>query len=98
MRKVGKTPRLALVAERSILDIRDIAFAQPRQLLRLVTPADPEFFLQLPEGTADHSTAEMRRFLPKSGQLAPPQVDRVRRFPQDSQAIPRASLGKYAGE
>jgi membrane-bound lytic murein transglycosylase D len=62
--KLGKAIDLRLVAETIDTDIETLRSLNP-QLLRLVTPADPEFVLQLPEGTADRFFAEIAAIPPE---------------------------------
>jgi membrane-bound lytic murein transglycosylase D len=62
--KLGKPIDLRLVAETIDTDIETLRSLNP-QLLRLVTPADPEFVLQLPEGTADRFYAEIAAIPPE---------------------------------
>jgi membrane-bound lytic murein transglycosylase D len=62
--KLGKSIDLRLVAETIDTDIETLRSLNP-QLLRLVTPADPEFVLQLPEGTADRFFAEIAAIPPE---------------------------------
>jgi membrane-bound lytic murein transglycosylase D len=54
----GQPIDLRLVAETIDTDLETLRALNP-QLLRLVTPADPQFVLQLPEGTAERFSAEM---------------------------------------
>ena len=56
--KPGQPIDLRLVAETIDTDLETLRALNP-QLLRLVTPADPEFVLQLPEGTAERFFAEI---------------------------------------
>jgi membrane-bound lytic murein transglycosylase D len=49
---------LRLVADTIETDVDTLRMLNP-QLLRLVTPPDPSFVLHLPEGTAEHFTAEI---------------------------------------
>jgi membrane-bound lytic murein transglycosylase D len=56
--KPGRPIDLRLVAETIDTDLETLRTLNP-QLLRLVTPADPEFTLQLPEGTAERFFAEI---------------------------------------
>jgi membrane-bound lytic murein transglycosylase D len=56
--KTGQPIDLRLVAETIDTDLDTLRALNP-QLLRLVTPADPEFVLQLPEGTAERFSAEI---------------------------------------
>jgi membrane-bound lytic murein transglycosylase D len=61
--KPGQPIDLRLVAETIDTDLETLRALNP-QLLRLVTPADPQFVLQLPEGTAEHFSAEMATIPP----------------------------------
>jgi len=54
----GQPIDLRLVAETMDTDLDTLRALNP-QLLRLVTPANPEFVLQLPEGTSERFFAEM---------------------------------------
>src|SRR5229473_5841339 len=56
--KPGQAIDLRLVAETIDTDLETLRALNP-QLLRLVTPADPEFVLQLPEGTSERFLAEI---------------------------------------
>src|SRR5258708_3991036 len=56
--KPGQAIDLRLVAETIDTDLETLRGLNP-QLLRLVTPADPEFVLQLPEGTSERFLAEI---------------------------------------
>ncbi|MBI1750442.1 MAG: LysM peptidoglycan-binding domain-containing protein [Acidobacteria bacterium] len=56
--KPGHPIDLRLVAETIDVSVDDLKALNP-QLLRMVTPADPEFELHLPEGAADHFFAEL---------------------------------------
>ncbi len=56
--KPGQPIDLRLVAETIDTDLETLRALNP-QLLRLVTPADPEFVLQLPEGTSERFLAEI---------------------------------------
>ncbi len=56
--KPGQPIDLRLVAETIDTDLETLRALNP-QLLRLVTPADPEFILQLPEGTSERFLAEI---------------------------------------
>jgi membrane-bound lytic murein transglycosylase D len=56
--KPGQPIDLRLVAETIDTDLETLRSLNP-QLLRLVTPADPEFVLQLPEGTSERFSAEI---------------------------------------
>jgi membrane-bound lytic murein transglycosylase D len=62
--KPGRAIDLRLVAETIDTDIETLRSLNP-QLLRLVTPADPEFVLQLPEGTAERFFAEIAAIPPE---------------------------------
>jgi len=59
----GQPIDLRLVAETIDTDLETLRALNP-QLLRLVTPADPQFVLQLPEGTAERFFAEMATIPP----------------------------------
>jgi membrane-bound lytic murein transglycosylase D len=59
----GRPIDLRLVAETIDTDLETLRALNP-QLLRLVTPADPQFVLQLPEGSAEHFFAEMATIPP----------------------------------
>jgi membrane-bound lytic murein transglycosylase D len=59
----GQPIDLRLVAETIDTDLETLRALNP-QLLRLVTPADPQFVLQLPEGTAERFFAEMAAIPP----------------------------------
>ena len=54
---------LRLVAETIDTDLDTLRMLNP-QLLRLVTPPTPDFMLRLPEGTAEHFTAEIAMIPP----------------------------------
>jgi membrane-bound lytic murein transglycosylase D len=56
--KPGQAIDLRLVAETIDTDLETLRSLNP-QLLRLVTPPDPEFVLRLPEGTAERFFAEI---------------------------------------
>lgn len=56
--KPGRPIDLRLVAETIDTDLETLRTLNP-QLLRLVTPADPEFVLRLPEGAAERFFAEI---------------------------------------
>jgi membrane-bound lytic murein transglycosylase D len=56
--KPGRPIDLRLVAETIDTDLDTLRALNP-QLLRLVTPADPEFVLQLPAGTAERFSTEI---------------------------------------
>ena len=62
--KPGKPIDLRLVAETIDTDIETLRSLNP-QLLRLVTPADPEFVLQLPEGTSERFFSEIAAIPPE---------------------------------
>jgi len=62
--KPGRPIDLRLVAETIDTDIETLRSLNP-QLLRLVTPADPEFVLQLPEGTAERFFTEIAAIPPE---------------------------------
>jgi membrane-bound lytic murein transglycosylase D len=62
--KPGQPIDLRLVAETIDTDLETLRSLNP-QLLRLVTPADPEFVLQLPEGTAERFFAEIAAIPPE---------------------------------
>jgi membrane-bound lytic murein transglycosylase D len=62
--KPGQPVDLRLVAETIDADLDTLRALNP-QLLRLVTPVDPEFVLQLPEGTAERYLAEMAAIPPE---------------------------------
>jgi membrane-bound lytic murein transglycosylase D len=62
--KPGRPIDLRLVAETIDTDIETLRSLNP-QLLRLVTPAGPEFVLQLPEGTAERFFAEIAAIPPE---------------------------------
>jgi membrane-bound lytic murein transglycosylase D len=62
--KPGKPIDLRLVAETIDTDIETLRSLNP-QLLRMVTPADPEFVLQLPEGTAERFFSEIAAIPPE---------------------------------
>jgi membrane-bound lytic murein transglycosylase D len=55
---------LRLVAETIDTDLETLRALNP-QLLRLVTPSDPEFVLRLPEGTAERFFAEIAAIPPE---------------------------------
>jgi membrane-bound lytic murein transglycosylase D len=55
---------LRLVAETIDIDLDTLRALNP-QLLRLVTPADPEFVLRLPEGTSERFFAEIAAIPPE---------------------------------
>ncbi len=62
--KPGQPIDLRLVAETIDTDLDTLRALNP-QLLRLVTPADPEFVLQLPEGSAERFFAEIAAIPPE---------------------------------
>ena len=62
--KPGQAIDLRLVAETIDTDLESLRSLNP-QLLRLVTPPDPEFVLQLPEGTAERFFAEIAAIPPE---------------------------------
>jgi membrane-bound lytic murein transglycosylase D len=62
--KPGQPIDLRLVAETIDTDLETLRSLNP-QLLRLVTPADPNFVLQLPEGTAERFFAEIAAIPPE---------------------------------
>ena len=62
--KPGQPIDLRLVAETIDTDLETLRSLNP-QLLRLVTPADPNFVLQLPEGTAQRFFAEIAAIPPE---------------------------------
>ena len=59
----GRPIDLRLVAETTDTDLDTLRMLNP-QLLRLVTPPTPDFMLRLPEGTAEHFTAEIAMIPP----------------------------------
>ena len=61
--KPGQAIDLRLVAETIDSDLESLRSLNP-QLLRLVTPPDPEFVLRLPEGTAERFFAEIAAIPP----------------------------------
>jgi peptidoglycan lytic transglycosylase D len=61
--KPGKPIDLRLVAETIDADLDTLRMLNP-ELLRLVTPADPDFVLRLPEGTAERFFAEIAAIPP----------------------------------
>jgi membrane-bound lytic murein transglycosylase D len=61
--KPGQPIDLRLVAETIDTDLDTLRTLNP-QLLRLVTPADPEFVLKLPEGSAERFFAEIAAIPP----------------------------------
>jgi membrane-bound lytic murein transglycosylase D len=62
--KPGQPIDLRLVAETIDADLETLRALNP-ELLRLVTPADPEFVLHLPEGTAERFFAEIAAIPPE---------------------------------
>src|SRR5713226_3643207 len=62
--KPGQPIDLRLVAETIDADLDSLRSLNP-QLLRLVTPPDPEFVLRLPEGTAERFFAEIAAIPPE---------------------------------
>ena len=62
--KPGQAIDLRLVAETIDTDLETLRGLNP-QLLRLVTPPDPEFVLHLPEGTAERFFAEIAAIPPE---------------------------------
>ncbi len=62
--KPGQAIDLRLVAETIDTDLETLRALNP-QLLRLVTPSDPEFVLRLPEGTAERFFAEIAAIPPE---------------------------------
>ncbi|MGD0906183.1 MAG: LysM peptidoglycan-binding domain-containing protein [Candidatus Acidiferrales bacterium] len=62
--KPGQPIDLRLVAETIDTDLETLRGLNP-ELLRLVTPADPEFVLRLPEGTAERFFAEIAAIPPE---------------------------------
>jgi len=62
--KLGRPIDLRLVAETIDTDLETLRSLNP-QLLRLVTPADPGFVLQLPEGTAERFSSEIAAIPPE---------------------------------
>jgi membrane-bound lytic murein transglycosylase D len=62
--KPGQAIDLRLVAETIDTDLESLRSLNP-QLLRLVTPPDPEFVLRLPEGTAERFFAEIAAIPPE---------------------------------
>ena len=62
--KPGQPIDLRLVAETIDADLETLRTLNP-ELLRLVTPADPEFVLNLPEGTAERFFAEIAAIPPE---------------------------------
>ena len=62
--KPGRPIDLRLVAETIDTDLDTLRSLNP-QLLRLVTPADPEFVLRLPDGTAERFFAEIAAIPPE---------------------------------
>jgi membrane-bound lytic murein transglycosylase D len=62
--KPGQAIDLRLVAETIDTDLETLRSLNP-ELLRLVTPPDPEFVLRLPEGTAERFFAEIAAIPPE---------------------------------
>jgi membrane-bound lytic murein transglycosylase D len=62
--KPGRAIDLRLVAETIDTDLETLRGMNP-QLLRLVTPSDPEFVLHLPEGSAERFFAEIAAIPPE---------------------------------
>jgi len=62
--KPGHPIDLRLVAETIDINVETLRALNPR-LLRLVTPADPTFELNLPAGTADHFSTEIAAIPPE---------------------------------
>ncbi len=62
--KPGQAIDLRLVAETIDTDLETLRSLNP-ELLRLVTPADPEFVLRLPEGSAERFFAEIAAIPPE---------------------------------
>ncbi|HEX2715404.1 MAG TPA: LysM peptidoglycan-binding domain-containing protein [Candidatus Acidoferrales bacterium] len=62
--KPGHPIDLRLVAETIDVDVETLRSLNP-QLLRMMTPTDPEFELQLPEGLADRFMAEIAAIPPE---------------------------------
>jgi len=62
--KPGRAIDLRLVAETIDTDLESLRSLNP-ELLRLVTPPDPEFVLRLPEGTAERFFAEIAAIPPE---------------------------------
>jgi membrane-bound lytic murein transglycosylase D len=62
--KPGQAIDLRLVAETIDTDLETLRGLNP-ELLRLVTPSDPEFVLRLPEGTAERFFAEIAAIPPE---------------------------------
>ncbi len=62
--KPGQAIDLRLVAETIDTDLETLRSMNP-ELLRLVTPPDPEFVLRLPEGTAERFFAEIAAIPPE---------------------------------
>ena len=62
--KLSRPIDLRLVAETIDTDLETLRSLNP-QLLRLVTPADPGFVLQLPEGTAERFSSEIAAIPPE---------------------------------
>ncbi|HET6142731.1 MAG TPA: LysM peptidoglycan-binding domain-containing protein [Candidatus Acidoferrales bacterium] len=62
--KPGQAIDLRLVAETIDTDLESLRSMNP-ELLRLVTPADPDFVLQIPEGSAERFFAEIAAIPPE---------------------------------
>src|SRR5712671_3273783 len=62
--KPGQPIDLRLVAETIDTDLETLRSLNP-QLLRLVTPSDPEFVMRIPEGTAERFFAEIAAIPPE---------------------------------
>ncbi len=62
--KLGHPIDLRLVAETIDVDVETLRSLNP-QLLRMITPTDPEFELQLPEGSAERFMAEIAAIPPE---------------------------------
>ncbi len=62
--KPGRPIDLRLVAETIDVDVETLRSLNP-ELLRMVTPADPDFELRLPEGTAERFYAEIADIPPE---------------------------------
>jgi hypothetical protein len=69
--KPGQAIDLRLVAETIDTDLETLRSLNP-ELLRLVTPPDPEFVLCLPEGTAERFFAEIAAIPPEKWVSCPP--------------------------
>ena len=61
----GHSVDLRLVSETIDVDVDTLRLLNP-QLLRLVTPTDPRFVLQIPAGTAEEFQKEMREIPPEN--------------------------------